>query len=231
MMNQNHVYTSSGSSSARRSIKLFGTVLIVLYCLAIGIFACFPKLKSIDELSQKQKEIKRKLDKAKKNDKQLSHYRRKFKELGGKINIIEEILPPKMKTKSLLKDISSAMHECNLVVLRLHPHPERKNQFYSEMLVEVKVSGSINNTMLLFDRIIEWPRLVTINNLVVDSTPHDPLMSVSFNATAYRYVDSKDAELNMKKKKRELKKADFRHFFRKLFRKAFHLLSPISHSE
>ena len=116
-----------------RLIKLIGTVLIVLYCLAIGYYLYFPKLKSIDELSQKQKEIKWKLDKAKKDDKQLPYFRRKIKEIGGKIKMVEAILPSRMKANSLLTDISSAIHECDLTVMLLHPHKERKNHDYQSI--------------------------------------------------------------------------------------------------
>ena len=199
---------STDSSLDRRRAKLFGAILILLYCIVIGTFLYAPKLITIIELSQKRKNLEYQIDKAKKTDKQLPYYQEKYKKAGTQFRLVEEILPQEMKLKSLMSTIYAAIQECNLTILHKHSLAQREKEFYSEIPINLKVSGTLNNAMLLLDRLIELPRLLTINNLTVDATMGKSLTTVSFSAIAYQYVDSKinKAQIKKKKKKKRVKR-------------------------
>lgn len=185
---------STEPSKARKAIKVFGTILILLYGFTICLYSCVPKFNTIAELEQRYYTLETRLVSVKRQTSRLKTWRRKYKEMTARFIRVKKALPIKMEIPSLVTDISAAGHESDLIIQDLQPYPEIKKKFYSEIPITVKVSGPSKNVILFFNKISKLPRLVTINNLIMTSAPDEHKIAVSFKAIAYRFIAPKKSK-------------------------------------
>jgi len=115
-------------------------------------------------------------------------------------------LPDKKDIDKLLQDISFHAVESGLEVVLFKPQPEIGKNFYAEIPVDVKLSGTFHDLAIFCDKIANLSRIVNISNIVIDKAKEiegKNVLQTSCKTTTYRFVEGKKvAETGKGKKKK-----------------------------
>ncbi len=178
---------------------------IILVVGGFAYFAYLPKHKEIGKLEEKYKELSQKLDRAKKNAKQLNYYRTQMKAAEAQFNIVMKALPEKKEIPTLLDGISQAARDAGLEITKFQPNPERPKEFYAEVPLSINVVGSYHNVAMFFDRISNLPRIVTIDVIKMNPQKDGVNLSTASTAVTYKFIEPKPKKKKKSKKKKKRK--------------------------
>ena len=113
-------------------------------------------------------------------------------------------LPDRKDIDKLLKDISFYALESGLEILLFKPQVEIRKNFYAEIPVDVKLSGTYHNLATFFDKIANFSRIVKIAEIHIDKAKEIDgrnVLQTSCKATTYRFIEEKPGGKNKKSKK------------------------------
>lgn len=159
-----------------------------------------------DELTKVKKEYKtqkQKLDKYKRDAKDLLKYERKMAATQEKFNQAMKALPDKRELPSLLTGISKAGSDAGLTFILFKPEIELAQTFYKEIPVSIKVSGHYHQITDFFFQIIKLNRIVNINNVKVTSKNDTTALEMTCKAVTYMFVESQPVSKKNKKKRKK----------------------------
>ena len=121
-------------------------------------------------------------------------------------------LPNKKDIDKLLKDVSTNAIDSGLEVLLFKPEKEVKKNFYAEIPVELKLSGTYHDLGLFYDKVANFPRIVNISDIAIDKAKKkgkaksvENVLHASCTAKTYKFIEeqaSGKAKNNAKKKKK-----------------------------
>lgn len=106
------------------------------------------------------------------------------------VQTLEKALPSKSEMESLLHDITQAGIGHGLQFDSFTPGQAVAKDYYAEQPIEIKVNGSYHDIGLFSSEIANLPRIVTLNNLSVNSK--DGTLNLSTTAKTFRYLDSEE---------------------------------------
>jgi type IV pilus assembly protein PilO len=143
----------------------------------------------------------------------LPKFREETQEMKVKRQEALKQLPNKKDIDKLLKDVSSNAVESGLEVLLFKPEKEVKKNFYAEIPVELKLTGSYHDLGLFYDRVANFPRIVNITDIEIDKTKSktrdssgENLLQASCTAKTYKFIEEQaggDAKKNGQKKNKK----------------------------
>jgi len=96
----------------------------------------------------------------------LPRFRKETEEMKKKRQVALKQLPDKKEIDKLLQDISYHAIESGLVVLLFKPQKEIKKNFYAEIPVDIKLSGTYHDQAMFFDKIANLQRIVNVSSSV-----------------------------------------------------------------
>ncbi len=196
-----------------------GAVVIVFAIVVGGGFYYFTQdtiaqLESVQAKEQPLKdEFKRKQGKAA----NLEAYKKQMLEMEKSFGSMLKQLPQKTEVADLLVEISQTGLSNNLEFSLFKPSGEVRKEFYAELPVNIKVTGTYHDFGGFATGIAALPRIVTIHN--VNMTPvkskakeknnstetydKDSKLTISLVAKTYRYLDQDEISSTRKKKKKK----------------------------
>ena len=143
----------------------------------------------------------------------LPKFRRETQEMKVKRQEALKQLPNKKDIDKLLKDVSTNAVESGLEVLLFKPEKVVKKNFYAEIPVELKLTGSYHDLGLFYDRVANFPRIVNITDIEIDKSKSKirdssgkNLLQASCTAKTYKFIEEQaggDAKKNGKKKNKK----------------------------
>lgn len=139
----------------------------------------------------------------------LPRFRKETEEMKKKRQVALKQLPDKKDIDKLLQDISFHAVESGLEVVLFKPQPEIGKNFYAEIPVDVKLSGTFHDLAHFFDKIANLSRIVNISNIVIDTQKDKrdagniTLLKTSCKAITYRFVEGKKGAKAGKGKKKK----------------------------
>ena len=146
----------------------------------------------------------------------LPKFRQETQEMKVKRQEAMKQLPNKKDIDKLLKDVSSNAVESGLEVLLFKPEKEVKKNFYAEIPVQLKLTGSYHDLGLFYDKVASFPRIVNITDIVIDkaksknkNTSGKNVLQASCTAKTYKFIEEQaggEAKKNGKNKKKKKKK-------------------------
>ena len=137
----------------------------------------------------------------------LPKFRAETEEMKVKRQEALKQLPNKKDIDKLLKDVSSNAIESGLEVLLFKPSQEVKKNFYAEIPVELKLSGSYHDLGLFYDKVAHFSRIVNITDIEIDKATEingRNVLQASCTAKTYKFIEEQAGEKareNGKKKK------------------------------
>lgn len=136
----------------------------------------------------------------------LPRFRKETEEMKKKRQVALKQLPDKKEIDKLLQDISYHAIESGLVVLLFKPQKEIKKNFYAEIPVDIKLSGTYHDQAMFFDKIANLQRIVNISSLVIDKPKEIDgrnVLQVSCKAKTYKFIEEKPGEKGKKEEKKK----------------------------
>ena len=100
-------------------------------------------------------------------------------------------LPGKTEVPNLLVDISQTGLAAGLQEKLFQPEPEVKKDFYAELPIKIRLTGSYHQFGEFVSGIAALPRIVTLHDIEIkpdDKDAYDQL-SLELTAKTYRYLD------------------------------------------
>ncbi|PCH65972.1 MAG: pilus assembly protein PilO [Gammaproteobacteria bacterium] len=167
---------------------------IILLCLAIwgGGYYFIIKDKQTELLGLEQKEVQLKNEFETKTAKaiNLEAYKKQMVEMKTTFASMLKQLPRKSEVADLLIDISRTGLINGLQFELFKPEGERPVDFYAELPITMKVTGTYHQFGEFVSGIAALPRIVTLHNLTMLPLGKDSdKMSLSITAKTYRYFD------------------------------------------
>ena len=167
---------------------------IILLCLAIwgGGYYFIIKDKQTELLGLEQKEVQLKNEFEAKTGKaiNLEAYKKQMIEMKTTFASMLKQLPRKSEVADLLIDISRTGLINGLEFELFKPEGERPVDFYAELPIAMKVTGTYHQFGEFVSGIAALPRIVTLHNLTMVPLGKDSgKMSLSITAKTYRYFD------------------------------------------
>lgn len=182
-------------------LRLFAAFLVVAAVLGGGYY--FFTQHSITKLQQVEakeaplkKEFKNKQSKAA----NLEAYRAQMIEMETRFGSMLRQLPQKAEAADLLVEISQTGLSNNLEFSLFKPSGEARKEFYAELPVSIKVTGTYHDFGGFASGIAALPRIVTIHNVSMipinakaanktNAIQPDTKLTISLIAKTYRYLD------------------------------------------
>lgn len=124
----------------------------------------------------------------------LEAYRQQRAEIEQAFGALLKQLPNRKEMEALLVDINQAGLGRGLAFELFKPSPsERVTEFYAELPVNLKVTGSYHDLGAFASDIARMPRIVLLTDLKIDPPNKDGLLSMEAVAKTYRYLDEDEA--------------------------------------
>jgi type IV pilus assembly protein PilO len=151
-------------------------ILISLLILAVGYFAWagvggFPGVRGLRDETAKLKVERDDLDRQVKNAQQmvanLGRIKREREALEVQLRELSRRLPSEHESAQVLRSVETLAGKSGLTVGQVRRRPNRPQELYVEIPMEVGVGGGYHELLKFADQLAQLPRLVTLNEVKV----------------------------------------------------------------
>jgi type IV pilus assembly protein PilO len=135
----------------------------------------------------------------------LEVYKQQLKDIERSFGALLRQLPGKTEVPSLLVDISQTGLAAGLQEKLFQPEPEVKKDFYAELPIKIKLTGSYHQFGEFVSGIAALPRIVTLHDIDIKPDNKDAYDQLSLELTAktYRYLDEEEIAAGEADKKKD----------------------------
>jgi type IV pilus assembly protein PilO len=121
----------------------------------------------------------------------LDLYKQQLKDIERSFGALLRQLPGKTEVPNLLVDISQTGLSAGLEEKLFQPQPEQKKDFYAELPIRIRLTGSYHQFGQFVSGIAALPRIVTLHDIQITTSNKDAYDNLSLELTAktYRYLD------------------------------------------
>jgi type IV pilus assembly protein PilO len=169
-----------------RIIILIGILLVVL--LLGWWFGWRAQFEELDTKAQQETSLKEEWRTKKAQAVNLDEYQKQLAEINRSFGALLKQLPNASEMEALLVDINQAGLGRGLQFELFKPGTEQLRDFYAELPITIKVTGSYHDFGAFTGDIAKLPRIVTLNDVDV-ATGKDGGLSMSAVAKTFRYLD------------------------------------------
>ena len=168
-----------------------GLCFLVLTAVLIYFFvwdAQLPELQRREDVEQQlRQEFRTKHAKAV----NLDLYKQQLNDIERSFGALLRQLPGKTEVPNLLVDISQTGLSAGLEEKLFQPQPEQKKDFYAELPIKIRLTGSYHQFGQFVSGIAALPRIVTLHDIQITSVNKDAYDQLALELTAktYRYMD------------------------------------------
>ena len=168
-----------------------GLCFLVLTAVLIYFFvwdAQLPELQRREDVEQQlRQEFRTKHAKAV----NLDLYKQQLNDIERSFGALLRQLPGKTEVPNLLVDISQTGLSAGLEEKLFQPQPEQKKDFYAELPIKIRLTGSYHQFGQFVSGIAALPRIVTLHDIQITSVSKDAYDQLALELTAktYRYLD------------------------------------------
>ncbi len=181
----------------------------LLFLLLMGLAAYFGWSPQYDEFESKEKqEVVLRQEYALKKGQaiNLDLHVQQLKEVEQQFGALLRQLPSKSEMDALLSDINQAGLGRGLQFELFKPSAERLQDFYAELPVDLRVTGSYHDIGAFTSDVSQLSRIVTLNDIAItNKDPKDTILTMEAVAKTFRYLD--DEEVSKQRKAKDATKA------------------------
>jgi len=170
-------------------------VFVVLTAVFIYIFPWSNQLPELREAEKTEQTLMRSFDDKQRKAANLDAYKAQLKDMERSFGAMLRQLPGRTEVPNLLVDISQVGLAAGLQEKLFQPGTEVRRDFYAELPISIKLTGSYHQFGNFVSGIAALPRIVTLHDIVItpDSKDGSPdQLTLQVTAKTYRYLD--DAE-------------------------------------
>lgn len=187
-----------------RSVKIAAAVLVCILILAGGYwFIVKDQIANLDSAKRREVALKGELTKKAHLASHLAAYEQQMQEIKERFGVMLRQLPNRTEVPELLIDITQTGLGRGLQFELFQPKNKRVADFYAELPINIRVSGTYHQLGEFVSDVAALPRIVTIDDLVLSPQKGDSgKLTMSAVAKTYHYLDEEQiAERKAAKKK------------------------------
>jgi type IV pilus assembly protein PilO len=171
-----------------------GAVALAFVLLSLGLIYFFVWNEQRPELQRRQAEednLKREFKDKHAKAVNLEVYKQQLKDIERSFGALLRQLPGKTEVPSLLVDISQTGLAAGLQEKLFQPEAEQRKDFYAELPIKIRLTGSYHQFGEFVSGIAALPRIVTLHDIDIKPDNKDAYDDLSLELTAktYRYLD------------------------------------------
>jgi type IV pilus assembly protein PilO len=177
-------------------------VAILLACIALAgavfYFDTQEQLSRLDRAEATERDLRASFETKQRKAANLEEYRQQIEEMKESFGAMLRQLPNRTEVASLLVDVSQTGHAAGLEFELFQPGSEQLKDFYAELPIQIRVTGSYHDFGRFVSGLASLPRIVTVHDTKISdtgATTGSVAAKLSLQATVktYRYLDE-DAE-------------------------------------
>jgi len=173
--------------------KIVAGLLICLLIWGGGYyFIIKDKRAALARLEQTESELRTSFEVKQSKAVNLDAYKEQMKEMEVSFASMLQQLPRKSEVADLLVDISRTGLVNGLEFELFKPEEERPIDFYIELPITMRITGSYHQFAEFISSIAALPRIVTLHNFKMGPLTTSGNMTMDITAKTYRYIDEQD---------------------------------------
>jgi len=172
-----------------------GTWLIAMVCVLGYVFVVNGQWPDLDQARHKQDELWDQFKARQRKAANFEAYKAQLKEMEKSFGAMLRQLPGKTEVPSLLVDISQTGLAAGLQEKLFQPSPEIKREFYAELPIKIRLTGSFHELGNFVSGIAALPRIVTLHDIEIKPAEKDSYDDLVLDVTAktYRYLEEDES--------------------------------------
>ncbi len=178
-------------------------VLIAIVAIAVLTLGYFLDIQSqqteLERVTSEENRLKQEFESKQAKAANLEAYKAQMAEMKDSFGAMIRQLPSKTEVEDLLVDISQTGLASGIEFQLFKPLPEKHIEFYAELPIQLKMTGTYHQFGEFVSGIAALPRIVTLENIEINKGRKGDL-TMSVTAKTYRYLD--ENEIGKRKKKR-----------------------------
>jgi type IV pilus assembly protein PilO len=188
-----------------------GAVAIAFVVLTVALIYFFVWDEQRPELQQRQDEeqaLRQEFHNKHAKAVNLELYKQQLKDIERSFGALLRQLPGKTEVPNLLVDISQTGLSSGLEEKLFQPQQEVKKDFYAELPIKIRLTGSYHQFGQFVSGIAALPRIVTLHDIDIRSENKDAYDQLSLELTAktYRYLDEDEIAAGEADKKKAVRR-------------------------
>jgi type IV pilus assembly protein PilO len=173
-----------------------GLIFVVLTGVLIYMVPMRNQMPDLDRAKTEEVDLMRTFDERQRKAANFDQYRTQLKDMERSFGAMLRQLPGRTEVPSLLVDISQVGLSSGLQEKLFQPMPEIRKDFYAELPIRIRLTGSYHQFGAFVSGIASLPRIVTLHDISISPETKDTSgdrLSLDVTAKTYRYLD--DAEM------------------------------------
>jgi type IV pilus assembly protein PilO len=178
-------------------------LLGVLFAVVVAAgwwFLWSPALESLEASKAREADLKSTYVTKKGQAINLDVYKKQLADIQQSFGALLKQLPNRQEMDALITDVNQAGLGRGLQFELFRPGAEAKQEFYAELPIQIKVTGSYHDIAAFTSDVAKLSRIVTIHNIsLLPSKAGDLVMEAV--AKTYRYLDEEEIAASKPQKK------------------------------
>lgn len=189
------------------SVKLATLLLLLVVVIFLGYwFDWRNQLSEINSLRERESKLRTTFLDKKRQAVNLPAYQKQLEDIEQAFGALLRQLPDRSEMAAVLTDINQAGLGRGLQFELFKPAAQETTaDFYAELPITIRVTGSYHELGAFASDISQLPRIVTLNDIAVTTT-RDGILTMDAVAKTYRYLDSDEIAKQRKAAKPAAKK-------------------------
>ena len=168
-----------------------GLCFLVLTAVLIYFFVWDTQLPELQRREDVEQQLRQEFRAKHAKAVNLDLYKQQLNDIERSFGALLRQLPGKTEVPNLLVDISQTGLSAGLEEKLFQPQPEQKKDFYAELPIKIRLTGSYHQFGQFVSGIAALPRIVTLHDIQITSVNKDAYDQLALELTAktYRYLD------------------------------------------
>jgi type IV pilus assembly protein PilO len=168
-----------------------GLCFLILTAVLVYFFVWDEQLPELQRREDVEQQLRQEFHTKHAKAVNLDLYKQQLKDIERSFGALLRQLPGKTEVPNLLVDISQTGLSAGLEEKLFQPQPEQKKDFYAELPIKIRLTGSYHQFGQFVSGIAALPRIVTLHDIQITSVNKDAYDQLALELTAktYRYLD------------------------------------------
>lgn len=166
-------------------------VVLIIFGLIMGggyWFFVKDQYVQLDRVEKTEQDLRKKYEEKAYRVANLEVFKGQMVEMEETFGALVRQLPSETEVPGLLEDITNTALGSGLALQEVKLQSEQKRDFYSELPINIRVSGSYHELASFVSSVASLPRIVTLHDLTIKPTGRDDeQLDMQVVARTYRY--------------------------------------------
>ena len=166
-------------------------VVLIIFGLIMGggyWFFIKDQYVQLDRVEKTEQDLRKKYEEKAYQVANLEVFKAQMVEMEETFGALVRQLPSETEVPGLLEDITNTALGSGLALQEVKLQAEQKRDFYSELPINIRVSGSYHELATFVSSVASLPRIVTLHDLTIKPTGGDgEQLDMQVVARTYRY--------------------------------------------